>query len=130
MQQATLAYNNAWHRAIGCTPNECAGRNDQACLIEGQSKKEWDQVVEEARRITVKYREEYENLEKPTEKMSVGEKVWYADPTKTKKKLSPMWDYKGVVVDRATNSCKILLEDNREIIANQRLIKRRIIPFF
>ena len=128
LNSAVESYNNSFSRAIGCTPNELYGKFlhlDIDDKYHAKLVKNINELKSRALLTTNKYHKEYDKINKTdTNILKVYDRVWYADPQAQKNKLSSKWTKTGTIVEKMYESYKVLLDDNKLVVANQKLVKR------
>lgn len=124
------AYNNAYARSIGATPNELFGIVLTAKIDEkyniNTSAPDIKEIRAKARLRLQSYQEEYRKTEKHTlnSALSVGDKVLYVDPSRVMGKLDPRWPSSATILEVHFDSFRLQCDDGREVIANRSQVKR------
>ena len=90
-----------------------------------------EEMIEKAQKKIQEYRKEYAETSRGevSETLKVDDLVWYADPNLPKGKLRPRWNTKAKIIGTAFESYRLKDEHGRTLIANQKMVKKRVENF-
>lgn len=130
LDSAISGYNSSFSRPIGCTPYELWNKNFGANIDFKYNIKEYkdydhEDLIKIAQEKIKKYKLSYEKQQNKNIIYKIGDEVWYYDPSKNGNKLQAKWDTAAKVLDTRYDSCKLVTDSGKIVVAYKRHIQRR-----